>query len=170
MPKEQTTKPPAREVRPANAKDIAQLNKSMPSPINEPQMAEQMAGDTTFLLAFDGDDVVGRLVIRWAGTTKDAIRHLVPATPNIGMVRTRTDQRGRGIGNSLMQAAEDLVRDRGYTQVGLGVALENQPALRLYQRLGYQDWGHGTYQQARRKPDPNGETEQTEIYLIKKLV
>ena len=160
---------PDLDMRPARASDIEALNESMPSSINNAQMSEQENGNTTFLLALDGDEPVGRLVVRWGGTAKDEIRRLVPNTPNISMVRTREDRRGRGIGTNLMHSAEELAHARGYEQVGLGVAIENETARRLYEQLGYEDWGHGTYMHTRRKPGPNGEVEQEEIYLIKRL-
>ena len=160
---------PELEVRPAKMSDVSPLDKSMPSAINVAQIAAQEKGDTTFLLAFDGDEPVGRLVIGWGGTTRDEIREWAPNTPNISMVRTREDQRGRGVGTKLIQSAENLARMRGYGQMGLSVALENKVARRLYERLGYENWGHGAYRQPRRMPGPNGETMQTEIYLIKQL-
>lgn len=160
---------PALEIRPARASDANMLHESMPSSINKAQLAEQEKCDTTFLLALDGDELVGRLVIRWAGTKDDEIHELVPNTPNISLVRTREDQRRRGVGASLMQSAENLARAQGYEQVGLGVALDNEAARRLYQRLGYEDWGHGMYEHTRQMHDPNGGTTQSEIYLVKKL-
>lgn len=51
--------------------------------------------------------------------------------------RVRPAYRGFGLGTRLMNVIEaDLIR-RGYGEVCLNVARENQGALRLYQRLGY---------------------------------
>jgi ribosomal protein S18 acetylase RimI-like enzyme len=43
-----------------------------------------------------------------------------------------------GIGKSLVIHAEDWAKRRGDIQIGLQVFLSNQPALNLYQKLGYQ--------------------------------
>lgn len=43
----------------------------------------------------------------------------------------------QGIGARLMQAAEDAARQQHYATMALNVAVENTPALQLYQHLGY---------------------------------
>jgi GNAT superfamily N-acetyltransferase len=45
--------------------------------------------------------------------------------------------RRKGIGSALMHCAEDWARRRGDRQIGLQVFQSNQPALNLYNRLGY---------------------------------
>lgn len=46
--------------------------------------------------------------------------------------------RHRGIGSALMQQAEAWATARGDRQIGLQVFHHNQPALQLYEKLGYQ--------------------------------
>ncbi|MDE2869160.1 MAG: GNAT family N-acetyltransferase [Chloroflexota bacterium] len=48
----------------------------------------------------------------------------------------------RGIATRLMAEAHRWARDRGLTQIGLSVYDFNQPALRLYQKLGYAPDSH----------------------------
>ena len=43
----------------------------------------------------------------------------------------------KGIGTSLLQAAEQQARQHGYPKIALNVARENEQALSLYQRLQY---------------------------------
>jgi RimJ/RimL family protein N-acetyltransferase len=52
--------------------------------------------------------------------------------------------RGRGIGTALIRAAEDSARQLGHGRLSLGVGVDNPQARRLYERLGFLDWGHGT--------------------------
>jgi ribosomal protein S18 acetylase RimI-like enzyme len=46
--------------------------------------------------------------------------------------------RGEGLGSRLVQEAECLIVDRGYRFATIAVAKNNDGALRLYRRLGYQ--------------------------------
>jgi len=50
----------------------------------------------------------------------------------------RPEFRGEGIGTTLMETAEEDLRQRGFQLVSLNVARNNQDARRLYERLGYQ--------------------------------
>jgi len=54
------------------------------------------------------------------------------------------EHRGRGIGTTIITAAEGLARQLGHEKLALGVGIDNPRAHRLYLRLGYTDWGHGT--------------------------
>jgi GNAT superfamily N-acetyltransferase len=49
----------------------------------------------------------------------------------------------RGIGTALIHAGEDTARRLGDQHLAIGVGLDNPGARRLYERLGYADWGHG---------------------------
>lgn len=59
----------------------------------------------------------------------------------------------QGIGTRLIQTAEELVLQRGMSQVTIAVAKTNEAALRLYQRLEYhvfsEDEGHWHYRDHR---------------------
>jgi ribosomal protein S18 acetylase RimI-like enzyme len=47
--------------------------------------------------------------------------------------------RGQGVGAQLMRHAEEYARDEGYGIIGLMVAVHNEAARRLYQRLDYRE-------------------------------
>jgi GNAT superfamily N-acetyltransferase len=78
----------------------------------------------------------------------------------------------RGIGTALIRAGEATARKLGQRRVALGVGLDNPDARRLYERLGYTDWGHGsvagTYQDRDRGGPPVTITE-TIAMLVKRL-
>jgi ribosomal protein S18 acetylase RimI-like enzyme len=72
----------------------------------------------------------------WLGIAIDqvtGIRH-----PNIFTIYVDPDYRRQGIGRALMGHAEVWAKAQGYTQIGLQVFIDNQPAIDLYQQLGYQ--------------------------------
>ncbi len=47
------------------------------------------------------------------------------------------EARRYGLGSRLMQECEERVRQRGCTEIHLETAVDNQPALHLYRKLGY---------------------------------
>ena len=51
------------------------------------------------------------------------------------------EHRGRGIGEALMRAALDQARERGLTRVELTVRADNERAVALYRKIGFQDEG-----------------------------
>ena len=71
----------------------------------------------------------------WMGNATDQIqgdRHTY-----ILLLYVNPSHRRQGIGAALMKQAENLARERGDRQIGLQVFQQNQPALNLYERLGY---------------------------------
>lgn len=72
--------------------------------------------------------IIGNLVLLLrAGSRKARVYSLV-VSPSA---------RGRGVGDSLVQAAEQAARHAGCVQIGLEVRADNTAALALYQRRGY---------------------------------
>jgi ribosomal protein S18 acetylase RimI-like enzyme len=65
------------------------------------------------------------------------LRALVPDALYVNVVATLPEARGRGLGTSLMRVAEDIARAEGCPSLCLSVADDNDPARRLYARLGY---------------------------------
>ncbi|MDO9122059.1 MAG: GNAT family N-acetyltransferase [Anaerolineaceae bacterium] len=53
-------------------------------------------------------------------------------------LRVRKSWQNQGVGSRLMDVVEDDLRKIGFTRVTLNVARDNQGAVRLYSRLGYQ--------------------------------
>jgi len=71
----------------------------------------------------------------WVGTAIDQVqgdRHA-----HIFLLYVEPCHRRRGIARTLMQQVETWARARGDRQIGLQVFSSNQPALKLYQQLGY---------------------------------
>jgi ribosomal protein S18 acetylase RimI-like enzyme len=72
----------------------------------------------------------------WLGNAVDQLkgdRH-----SHIFLLYVLPEYRRQGIGSALMRYAEDWARARGDRQIGLQVFQFNQPALSLYQQLGYE--------------------------------
>lgn len=86
-------------------------------------------------------EVDGRVVgACWVRTT-DEYGHLDDATPSFAIALDEP-YRNQGLGHSLMQHLLDDLRDRGYARASLSVQKAN-PALHLYERLGFRIIGNG---------------------------
>ena len=86
--------------------------------------------DGPTFLAFDGDDAVGIDGVYTEGGDRILVAMWVaPAA------------RRRGVGAALTNAVCDWVKAKGDTRVYLGVAEDNDPARRLYERLGFRMTG-----------------------------
>ena len=56
----------------------------------------------------------------------------------IGGVGVVAGRRGEGIGEQLMRAVQNEARARGLKRIWLEVLIQNEPAIRLYEKLGYE--------------------------------
>lgn len=72
----------------------------------------------------------------WVGNAVDQVRSDRHA--HIFLLYVVPEHRRRGIGTALMRYVEDWASVRGDRQIGLQVFQSNQPALNLYNQLGYQ--------------------------------
>jgi len=77
-----------------------------------------------------------RIACLWLGNSVDQVsgeRHA-----HVFLLYVMPEHRRRGIGSALMHHAEAWARNRGDRQIGLQVFTQNQLALELYRRRGYQ--------------------------------
>lgn len=87
------------------------------------------------VLAFDGVSPVG-LVNCIEGFSTFKCKPLV----NVHDVAVLASHRGRGIAQQMLAEAERIARLRGAVKMTLEVLSGNEPAMRLYQRIGYEGY------------------------------
>jgi ribosomal protein S18 acetylase RimI-like enzyme len=97
----------------------------------------QKDGRGAVLLAFDVHRPIGGVFVSWDEADEPEVRKHLSSVPMIFHLYVAPDYRHRGVGRLLMQAAEGVLRRRGYTSVLLGVDKSNEVARRLYEWLGY---------------------------------
>ncbi len=86
-------------------------------------------------------EVAGKVVgACWVRTT-DEYGHIDNSTPSFS-ISVLEAYRGQGLGGAMMRRMLDELRDAGYPRSSLSVQKEN-PALRLYERLGFRIVGEG---------------------------
>lgn len=66
-----------------------------------------------------------------------AFHHRLHRLGHVYTVNVHPKERGRGLGRHLMSACEDRLRDLGMRRCMLEVNVENEDAIRLYERCGY---------------------------------
>lgn len=93
--------------------------------------------DDIALVATLGDNPIGAC---WVRTTNE-YGHIDDRTPSFS-ISLHEPYRGNGIGTALMTAMLEELRSRGFGRASLSVQKEN-PAARLYQRLGFEIIGDG---------------------------
>jgi GNAT superfamily N-acetyltransferase len=133
-------------VRECREQDVAVLERHMPSPgqnrYHQARFERQRDGLSTFLIAYIDDLPVGSGEVRWQGCAAPEVRDRFPHCPEVnGLTVWPPERRSRGVGTTIIRAAETRAIQRGYQQIGLGVEDDNFRAAALYLRLGYGETG-----------------------------
>lgn len=135
--------------------------------------AVQASGDGIYLIAWSEDTPIGHLLLFWEAPDEDLARGYPPRTAYLQAGGTREAYRRQGVMTRLIREAERRARERGAATVGLAVGSRDNPvARRLYEHLGYHDWGQGeitlswTYV---RKDGQSGTESEVCIYMFKDL-
>lgn len=98
-------------------------------------MKEARKGRQTLLVAEYNKTIVGQLFILFS--TVHADPHPIPYTGYLYSFRVKPEYRNQGIGGSLIESAEEILQERAFRRVLIGVAKINEGARRLYERHGY---------------------------------
>lgn len=104
-----------------------------------------------------GGRYVGRVTLRhdWGDETS-IIEKDFPGLPQINALEIDENYRRQGLATMLVMAAENEARRQGFSMIGLGVEISNEPAKKLYEKLGYsyqQVGGSDTYDFLLGKPN-----------------
>jgi ribosomal protein S18 acetylase RimI-like enzyme len=85
------------------------------------------AAGSVLLLAVEGDEVIGTLVVGWDGWRGNMYRLAV-----------RSDHRRRGIGLALVEAGHEHLRSLGARRITALVGAEEEEAAALWRAAGYE--------------------------------
>jgi GNAT superfamily N-acetyltransferase len=169
-----TTEIVVAEVRPLHDEEVAAVERHFPSAIvdkHRVRLARQRRGNALYLIAWLEEAPVGHVLLKFT-TAGDPGGPGRPECPHIEDLLVKPEWRGRGIGSSLLEAAERAAAERGCARVGLNVATENVRARELYARRGYVDSGGGECVIEGSYLDADGRLcswSDASLYLVKRL-
>jgi RimJ/RimL family protein N-acetyltransferase len=128
------------DVRPATAADVERLVARDPAGARyeHERFAAQERGEGLLLIAWDGEEIRGRVRFRFFSKYVEVLDEL-GEFPEINALDAWPT--GTGVGTRIIAACEAIAAERGDKMVGIGVVVENTAARRLYERLGYEYWG-----------------------------
>jgi len=93
--------------------------------------------EQSVLVAWSQTLPVGRVSLRWSGPEHSGLPEALAQVAEIHGLQVVPELRSQGIGTALLRTAELLAFERERRQVGLGVAIDNHAARKLYGDLGY---------------------------------
>ncbi|WP_409465755.1 GNAT family N-acetyltransferase [Amycolatopsis sp. GA6-003] len=146
-------------IRPAEQADLAALAEILGDRgFFEDRFTRQAKGLGVLFTAWCSARPVGAVYLWLEDAEEPPIRGHLPGVPLLNRLEVAPQARNRGIGAALVHAAEDYLVGHGHALGALAVRTDNTRAARLYGRLGYHDWGHGTVICYAERVSPDGRT------------
>lgn len=128
------------EVRPcAGPADAEAAERGLPTrggATHHSRWESQAAGEATYLLAWDGDDVVGHVLV-WNRSRHPQVTSALGEHPELHALGVAEWARHRGVATALMGAAAGFAQEQGARSAGLALDPANDVAASLYRRLGW---------------------------------
>ena len=94
-------------------------------------------GTVHFFAAMNNDEYVGRVCLKLSPADEQIVRERLPDVPLLWALEINEPMRKMGLGTMLWNAVIDKAQELDYTQIGLGVEPDNEPARKLYEKLGF---------------------------------
>jgi ribosomal protein S18 acetylase RimI-like enzyme len=122
-----------RRVGPNRTEDLLALEESCfpMDRISRKNLLNLLRSTSAFCVAaYQCRELVGSMVVLFRAGTRVA---------RVYSLAVRPDSRGKGVGRRMLARADKEARLRGCTRIRLEVRMDNIPAIRLYEHLGYVD-------------------------------
>jgi len=138
-------------IQPLQESDIDQIVSAFknigwhkPRSIYDDYLKEQSEGLRTIIIASENGQFCGYVTIKYMSRYSFFSENNIPEISDLNVLPC---YQNKGIGTDLLDACEAIIKERGYTQVGLGVGMtaDYGSAQRLYVRLGYVPDGNGLH-------------------------
>jgi GNAT superfamily N-acetyltransferase len=124
-----------------------QIGWDKPKSLFQQYFDEAQHGIRHVLIARDNKQFCGYVTLKWISDYAAFANQQVPEIVDLNVLPAF---RRKGTGTMLVQACEQMAKERGATEIGLGVGLlaDYGSAQRLYVRLGFMPDGHGLHYKA----------------------
>lgn len=133
----------------------------------------QRRDEVVYVLATEGDEIIGHLLLKWDGPSHPRLRKLVPPCAEVEDFVVAPQLRGRGIGSEMLSYAGSQCLEHGVTRLGIGVGVDNPAARSLYERRGFEQVPESEHRVSWLTVDGSGrELREYEdcVYLVKDLI
>lgn len=158
------------KIKKAEERDLSVLEKklgyeNLPN-LHKNKIKEQEKENSLWLIAWEGKIPVAHVQIRFGGCNVEKVKKTI-SCPHVESLGVKEDYRKKGIATKLMDFVENLVKRKGYSEIGLSVEKDNDFLKNLYKKRGYNDWRKGEIIEVW---EENGkERKEKCVYLIKEL-
>ncbi len=130
------------DVRPLRGSEIdvvsSRLNPARNVATHESRLKLQNDGMLAYLIAWIDEMPVGHGMLLWEGPAGTPKQHIGTPCPYVEDLWVRGDLRSRGVGARILAEMSMLAISHGYRSVSLSVGVENQRAISLYERMGFE--------------------------------
>jgi GNAT superfamily N-acetyltransferase len=140
------------DIKPAEASDLDVLEHTFdPDTLSRHHYKRyevQKQGEGVYLIAWHDRTLIGHFLLRWSGPQDEQVRKYLDVTKMACLEAgaTLVAYQRKGVATALIREAERLAKEHGCIQIGLEVGSTDNPgAKRLYEHLGYVDWGQGEF-------------------------
>jgi len=138
------------EIKPAEASQLDMLEHMFdPDTLSKDHYKRykvQKQGEGVYLIAWHDHTPFGHFLLLWSGPQDAPVMTYLDVTKTAYLEAGATHgaHQRKGVATALIREAERLAKEHGGTHIGLEVgSTDNPDAKRLYEHLGYVDWGQG---------------------------
>ncbi|WP_414637397.1 GNAT family N-acetyltransferase [Actinophytocola sp.] len=129
------------EIRQAQWEDLATLARTLgQKPFFADRLTRQDNALGVLLTAWADGAPIGDVYLWLDKAEEPEIREYLPDVPLLTHLEVVLGHRNHGVGTMLIDEAENLARARKHRHIALAVAVDNDKAAKLYDRLGYLNW------------------------------
>jgi GNAT superfamily N-acetyltransferase len=126
---------PTIQIRKVKENDFPSIQAIKPSRTRESfekDLAHQRRGDSEFIALEADGDLVCYVILKWYGK----MTH--PEYPDLEDLYCKESERGKGYATHLIRECEELVKQKGFSKLGMAANIDPECAARkLYAKLGY---------------------------------